>query len=326
MPNIKSAKKRVKVIATKTAQNKANRSALRTQIKKANVAIETGAADKDEAVRAAVQRKLTRPWRRDSCTRIPPPGESPPSLNAPKHKRRLKKPRRNDEAFVLSKRKPEVIRHETHPAFPSRRSARVQRSGRGCGCLCGVGDDVTDRHFLQGVLSGEFPSRMEFRRCRFDGVRDGRQPVRPRRFCGRGVFRRDLSGAELSGCGFLRCRFENCKGVGTAFVHSPMRHVVLEGSPLRMANFSETPFKAVRFSGCDLTESVFLQCVPQDLSFESCKLVKINFCRTRLAGIDFSANQLEGILISGDELRDAVVSPLQAVELARLLGVRVKDG
>ena len=66
--------------------------------------------------------------------------------------------------------------------------------------------------------------------------------------------------------------------------------------------------------------------MPQDLSFESCKLVKINFCRTRLAGIDFSANQLEGILISGDELRDAVVSPLQAMELARLLGVRVKDG
>ena len=44
MPNIKSAKKRVKVIAAKTARNKAN------------VAIETGAADKDEAVRAAVKK------------------------------------------------------------------------------------------------------------------------------------------------------------------------------------------------------------------------------------------------------------------------------
>ena len=40
MPNIKSAKKRVKVIAVKTARNKANRSALKTEIKKANVAIE----------------------------------------------------------------------------------------------------------------------------------------------------------------------------------------------------------------------------------------------------------------------------------------------
>ena len=34
MPNIKSAKKRVKVIAVKSAQNQANRSALKTQIKK----------------------------------------------------------------------------------------------------------------------------------------------------------------------------------------------------------------------------------------------------------------------------------------------------
>lgn len=56
MPNIKSAKKRVKVIAVKTEKNKALRSALRTEIKKANTAVETGAADKDQAVRLAVKK------------------------------------------------------------------------------------------------------------------------------------------------------------------------------------------------------------------------------------------------------------------------------
>lgn len=56
MPNIKSAKKRVKVIATKTANNKANRSALRTTVKKANAAIDQNAANKDEAVRAAIKK------------------------------------------------------------------------------------------------------------------------------------------------------------------------------------------------------------------------------------------------------------------------------
>ena len=55
MPNIKSSKKRVKVIAVKSAQNQASRSALRTQIKKANIAIETGAADKNEVVRSAIR-------------------------------------------------------------------------------------------------------------------------------------------------------------------------------------------------------------------------------------------------------------------------------
>lgn len=56
MPNIKSAKKRVKVIATKTAKNKACISALRTAIKKANVAISANESDKAEVVRLAVKK------------------------------------------------------------------------------------------------------------------------------------------------------------------------------------------------------------------------------------------------------------------------------
>ena len=54
MPNIQSAKKRVKVIAVKTARNKANRSALKTEIKKANAAIASG-ENKEEALRAATK-------------------------------------------------------------------------------------------------------------------------------------------------------------------------------------------------------------------------------------------------------------------------------
>ena len=56
MPNIKSAKKRVKVIATKTLQNKARNSELKTEIKKANAAIEANADNKAEAVRVAVKK------------------------------------------------------------------------------------------------------------------------------------------------------------------------------------------------------------------------------------------------------------------------------
>ena len=56
MPNIKSAKKRVKVIATKTMINKAINSDLKTNIKKANQAIETGSENKAEAVRVAMKK------------------------------------------------------------------------------------------------------------------------------------------------------------------------------------------------------------------------------------------------------------------------------
>ena len=56
MPNIKSAKKRVKVIETKTAQNKAIKSALKTAVKKAYIAIDTNADNKAEAVSLAVKK------------------------------------------------------------------------------------------------------------------------------------------------------------------------------------------------------------------------------------------------------------------------------
>ncbi len=56
MPNIKSAKKRVLVNATKAARNKATNSALKTAIKKANAAIEANDANKAEAVKVAVKK------------------------------------------------------------------------------------------------------------------------------------------------------------------------------------------------------------------------------------------------------------------------------
>lgn len=56
MPNIKSAKKRVKVIATKTARNKALNTNLKSTLKKANSAIEANATDKQDAVKCAVQK------------------------------------------------------------------------------------------------------------------------------------------------------------------------------------------------------------------------------------------------------------------------------
>ena len=56
MANIKSAKKRIKVIAAKTANNKDRNTALKTAIKKANIAIEANAADKDVVVKDAIKK------------------------------------------------------------------------------------------------------------------------------------------------------------------------------------------------------------------------------------------------------------------------------
>lgn len=56
MPNIKSAKKRVIVNASKAQRNKSANTALKTAIKKANAAIEANAENKDELVKAAIKK------------------------------------------------------------------------------------------------------------------------------------------------------------------------------------------------------------------------------------------------------------------------------
>ena len=56
MPNIKSAKKRVKVNATKAAANKSRKSELKTILKKADAAVAENAANKEDAIRVAIKR------------------------------------------------------------------------------------------------------------------------------------------------------------------------------------------------------------------------------------------------------------------------------
>ena len=56
MPNIKSAKKRVKVLQTKTMRNKAVKSNLKTVLKKSDAAVAANAADKEAAVRLAIKK------------------------------------------------------------------------------------------------------------------------------------------------------------------------------------------------------------------------------------------------------------------------------
>ena len=53
MPNIKSAKKRVLITEKKNARNASEKSALRTSVKKAKVAIEAGDSNAAEAVKKA---------------------------------------------------------------------------------------------------------------------------------------------------------------------------------------------------------------------------------------------------------------------------------
>ena len=56
MPNIKSAKKRVKVIKTKSANNKSRKTNLKTVLKNAEIATVNNTADKEAAIKLAIKK------------------------------------------------------------------------------------------------------------------------------------------------------------------------------------------------------------------------------------------------------------------------------
>ena len=61
MPNIKSAKKRVKVIETKTLQNRATKKAYKEAIKNFEAAVKENASNKEELNNEAVS-KIDKAW------------------------------------------------------------------------------------------------------------------------------------------------------------------------------------------------------------------------------------------------------------------------
>lgn len=143
------------------------------------------------------------------------------------------------------------------------------------------------------------------------------------------VFRNcDLSNADWSGCSFQRVEWVDCKLLGAdlssgtwhdvrlvrpaapylALSGGRLRRVAFEEATLRGAAFADCRFEAVDFRGCDLTEA--------------------EFAGTRLGGVSLADSQIGGLrvrAVASPELRGVRVSPAQACELARLLGVEIEE-
>ena len=69
-------------------------------------------------------------------------------------------------------------------------------------------------------------------------------------------------------------------------------------------------------------------CQFTNVEFEHCNLVEAEFHRTSLKGIDLTSSEIAGIRIGsipGGELKGATVTSLQALDIARMLGITIKD-
>ena len=123
----------------------------------------------------------------------------------------------------------------------------------------------------------------------------------------------DLSNINLSGCGFYRVEFIGCKLTGTNFSES-----IFSMSKLRNVSFNQCFLRGGGLDNCQFT----------NVEFEHCNLVEAELHRTSLKGIDLTSSEIAGIRIGsipGGELKGATVTSLQALDIARMLGITIKD-
>lgn len=137
----------------------------------------------------------------------------------------------------------------------------------------------------------------------------------------------DVSNSSLNESYFNRSLWQSCKYLGANFWQSHLSQITITDCNLQYANFDETIWQDAALAGSDCSQAVFSMCRFKGLTFRDCRFIGTNFFQTALRGIDFEPNILEGIIVSDDahELQGAIVSALQAAELAKLLGLVVKD-
>ena len=164
-------------------------------------------------------------------------------------------------------------------------------------------------------------TRCSFTRCRFTGAKMGQCS-----FVDVVMESCDLSNTEIPESFWQRCILRGCRLVGARLDKARLRQVELSGCAAMYAGFDQAGFDRVRLENCDFQSADLRACKCRGLSLAGCRVLSVNLCQTALAGVDFTASDIGGWTLTegAPELRGAVVTPLQAVELAERLGLIVK--
>jgi uncharacterized protein YjbI with pentapeptide repeats len=111
-------------------------------------------------------------------------------------------------------------------------------------------------------------------------------------------------GINLSDATLQNIYILQCNGKFALMSFTQMKKVIFEESIFESSNFQNSNFTKVQFKKCNFRLS--------------------QMSGTSLSGIDLSDSDVEGLGIQLENLRGAVVSPMQAVNFSKLLGLVVK--
>lgn len=137
----------------------------------------------------------------------------------------------------------------------------------------------------------------------------------------------DFSNSAFPEGYFQRVRFVGCKMLGADWSRARLYNVDARDCQMRLINLNAAKLNTAAFSDCIAQEAALQSfAVLKYVTFTRCDFTRAEFLHTPLKDIDLTACRIDGILLSGaSELRGAIVTPLQALDLSRLLGIVIRD-
>ncbi|NMC55216.1 MAG: pentapeptide repeat-containing protein [Chloroflexi bacterium] len=135
----------------------------------------------------------------------------------------------------------------------------------------------------------------------------------------------DLSGIDWQQARFRRVAFLGCRLIGAQLVDAEFEDVTFKECTLENAVFLSSKFKAVRFTQCQLREASFESADLPGVVFDDCDLTHADLRMARLSGADFRGSRLDGVQAGAQEFKGAIVDSTQAIQIASLIGLIVKE-
>lgn len=136
-------------------------------------------------------------------------------------------------------------------------------------------------------------------------------------------------------CDFSNCRFHNgyfsdvtmsdCKGDGCNFSQSTFRRCQIIKGSYHYANCGFSLWDNCIIESADFSDSFFSEVKLKKTKISLTRLSRADFFKTSLRGMDLSDCLLDSIAVSDTyrELQGLKISPIQAMDLIQLLGVKI---
>ncbi len=132
---------------------------------------------------------------------------------------------------------------------------------------------------------------------------------------------------SFSGGIFSRCEFSGSRSVGGDFASASFIDLTVKNSSFRYANFTMSRFERARIESCDMRGAFLARCSLENTEFSETDFSEGEFYYTSLSGMDLTSCKIFGVRFSdgASELKGATVDVYQAAELARILGINIKE-